>query len=130
MNNLAKRIVLLRKAKGLSQEALAEVLGVSRQAVSKWESGQSLPDLDKVIVLSTYFEVSTDYLLKGEGSSLGESFFARHPIAVLSAVVVGIFSGLVAYTLNQFRQDEILVIALLGGLMGYCIGECSHYFKK
>lgn len=63
--NMADRIQYLRKAKGISQEELADKAGVSRQAVSKWESAQSLPDIDKVIVLSEYFDVTTDYLLKG-----------------------------------------------------------------
>ena len=61
----ADRIQQLRKARGLSQEALAEAIGVSRQAVSKWESEQSMPDIEKIILLSDYFDVSTDYLLKG-----------------------------------------------------------------
>ena len=64
--NIAERIQKLRKEKGLSQEELAEVVNVSRQAVSKWESEQSLPDIDKIIALAEYFGVSTDYLLKGE----------------------------------------------------------------
>ena len=63
--NLSERILALRKARNLSQEELAEQIGVSRQAVGKWESGQSLPDLDKVIALSEFFGVSCDYLLKG-----------------------------------------------------------------
>ena len=62
---LADRIQQLRKQKGISQEELADRVGVSRQAVSKWESEQSTPDMDKVILLSDYFEVTTDYLLKG-----------------------------------------------------------------
>lgn len=62
---LADRIQQLRKQKGISQEELADRVGVSRQAVSKWESEQSMPDMDKVILLSDYFEVTTDYLLKG-----------------------------------------------------------------
>ena len=62
---MADRIQALRKAKGISQEELADRLGVSRQAISKWESEQSSPDLDKIILLSDYFEVTTDYLLKG-----------------------------------------------------------------
>ena len=63
--NLADRIQYLRKARGISQEGLADEIGVSRQAVSKWESEQSMPDLDKIVSLSDYFEVTTDYLLKG-----------------------------------------------------------------
>lgn len=63
--NLSDRIQYLRKVRGISQEGLAEQLGVSRQAVSKWESEQSMPDLDKIISMSDYFDVTTDYLLKG-----------------------------------------------------------------
>ena len=63
--NLSDRIQYLRKAQGISQEGLADQIGVSRQAVSKWESEQSMPDLDKIISMSDYFEVTTDYLLKG-----------------------------------------------------------------
>lgn len=62
---IADRILELRKIKGISQEELADKIGVSRQAVSKWESEQSIPDLDKIIILSEFFEVSTDFLLKG-----------------------------------------------------------------
>lgn len=63
---LADKITLLRKKSGWSQEELAQQLGVSRQSVSKWESAQSIPDLDKVLKLSALFNVSTDYLLKDE----------------------------------------------------------------
>lgn len=58
------KIQQLRKQNGMSQEKLAQLLGVSRQSVSKWESGQSLPEIDKIIQLSNIFEVTTDYLLK------------------------------------------------------------------
>ena len=63
--NMADRIQYLRKAKGISQEELADKVGVSRQAVSKWESEQSTPDLEKIIILSDFFGVTTDYILKG-----------------------------------------------------------------
>lgn len=63
--NIADRIQNLRKSKGISQEELADIIGVSRQAVSKWESEQSSPDIEKIILLSDYFDVTTDYLLKG-----------------------------------------------------------------
>ena len=49
--NMADRIQYLRKTNGISQEELADKLGVSRQAVSKWESEQSLPDLGKIITI-------------------------------------------------------------------------------
>lgn len=63
---LADKIIQLRKKNGWSQEELAEQMGVSRQAVCKWEGAQSVPDLNKIIQLSQLFGVSTDYLLKEE----------------------------------------------------------------
>ncbi len=63
---LADKIIDLRKKSGWSQEELAEKLDVSRQAVSKWESAQSSPDLERIVALSHLFGVSTDYLLKEE----------------------------------------------------------------
>lgn len=63
---LAEKITELRKKSGWSQEELANQLGVSRQSVSKWESGASIPDLDRILKLSQIFGVSTDYLLKDE----------------------------------------------------------------
>ncbi len=61
---LAEKIVRLRKQVGWSQEELAEKINVSRQSVSKWESTNSIPDLNKIIILAEIFEVTTDYLLK------------------------------------------------------------------
>ncbi len=58
------KLLVLRKEKELSQEKLAERIGVSRQAVAKWEAGQSCPDMDKLIVLSDYFGISMDRLVK------------------------------------------------------------------
>lgn len=63
---LADKIIQLRKKCGWSQEELAEKMGVSRQSVSKWEGALSVPDLDKILLMSRIFGVSTDYLLKDE----------------------------------------------------------------
>ena len=63
---LADKIIELRKKNGWSQEELAEKVGVSRQSVSKWEGALSVPDLDKILLMSQIFGVSTDYLLKDE----------------------------------------------------------------
>ena len=63
---LADKISLLRKKCGWSQEDLAEKLGVSRQSVSKWETGQSVPDLDKLIKLADLFGISVDELVREE----------------------------------------------------------------
>ena len=64
--NISQKILLQRKKKGISQEDLANALNVSRHAVSKWESSQSVPDMDKIVALSSYFNITTDYLLKDE----------------------------------------------------------------
>lgn len=61
--NLAENLQSLRKAAGLSQEELAEKCNVSRQAVAKWESGDSIPTLDKVICLADILSVSIDELV-------------------------------------------------------------------
>ncbi|MBR5682436.1 MAG: helix-turn-helix transcriptional regulator [Ruminococcus sp.] len=61
---LADKIIELRKKAGMSQEELAEKLGVSRQSISKWEGAQSTPDLNRILQLAEIFNVSTDTLLK------------------------------------------------------------------
>ncbi|GKX68544.1 DUF5680 domain-containing protein [Inconstantimicrobium mannanitabidum] len=58
-----EQLQTLRKSKGLSQEKLAEVLGISRQAVAKWEVGQSYPDIARLIAISDFFKVSIDKLV-------------------------------------------------------------------
>ncbi len=63
---LGNKLQTLRKQKGLSQEQLAEQLGVSRQAVSKWELNTTLPETENILQLSRLFYVSSDYLLKDE----------------------------------------------------------------
>lgn len=71
---LAEKIYQERRKLGLSQEQFAERMDISRQAVSKWESGQSMPDLDKIVAMSQIFGVSTDYLLKEEEGASEEVF--------------------------------------------------------
>lgn len=70
---MEQRLVDRRKAAGLSQEALAAQLGVSRQAVSKWERSESSPDTDNLIALAALYGVSLDELLYGEAASDADS---------------------------------------------------------
>lgn len=63
---LADKIIKQRKQNGWSQEEFAEKMGVSRQAVSKWESAQTVPELSKILLMAELFGVTTDYLLKDE----------------------------------------------------------------
>lgn len=60
----SEKLRLIRRNKGLTQEALAETLNVSRQAVAKWESGQAYPDIDNLIRISDLFSVTVDYLVR------------------------------------------------------------------
>ena len=62
---VGERLLNLRKEKNLSQEELANILDVSRQTVSKWETDQSTPDFDKIVPLCNYFGITTDELLTG-----------------------------------------------------------------
>ena len=93
--NMADRIQSLRKAKGISQEQLADKIGVSRQAVSKWESEQSTPDIEKVILLSEFFDVTTDYILGYSACDLSPSVLQE------------------AYTDDYLVQDVIIMLKKL-----------------
>ena len=64
--DISEKLYALRRGRQLSQEELAEILGVSRQAVQKWESGASTPDVGNLVALSDYFGVSLDELVKGK----------------------------------------------------------------
>lgn len=79
---LGEKIYRLRTEKGLSQEALGEALKVSRQSVSKWETDQSVPELDKLVAISEFFHVTTDYLLKEEeaGNVVSDMYSAENRI--------------------------------------------------
>lgn len=68
--NISEKIQILRRDRKWSQDELAEKLEVSRQSVSKWESGKALPDSEKILALAKLFDVSTDFLLKDEQEPL------------------------------------------------------------
>ena len=63
--NFNEKLIELRKSKGLSQDELGQRLGVSRQTISKWELAQSYPDFQRLVLLSDYFGMSLDSLVKG-----------------------------------------------------------------
>jgi len=85
----AERIVRLRIEKGLSQQQLAQSLGVKRTVVSYYESGDRLPSLDVIVEMSRVFNVSTDYLLKGKDASkiIAVSDLCEKEIDVVMAMV-------------------------------------------
>ena len=120
--NIAERIQKLRKEKGISQEELADKIGVSRQAVSKWENAQSIPDIEKTILLSEYFEVTADYILKGEEVEVLDITESLKSLYISGAVVCGALAGIWAFSANRFRNIEIILITLAGAAIGLGIG--------
>ena len=119
--NMADRIQSLRKAKGFSQEELADKIGVSRQAVSKWESEQSTPDIEKIIVMSDLFEVTTDYILKGTEPANVTGKKAIQSLYLGFAVIFGTIAGIWSFTANRFNIDECLLIVIAGAVIGCAV---------
>ncbi len=125
--NIADRIQHLRKVKGISQEELADKIGVSRQSVSKWESEQTSPDIEKVILMSDYFEVTTDYLLKGIEPTPAET---NQPKAKPNAMVFTMVAtaanilGFLIAILVWFERQSTVSIAV--GLIFMVVG-CTAY---
>lgn len=118
---LSEKLYKLRKSSGLSQEQLAEQLNVSRQAISKWESGSAIPESEKLIAISDYFDVSVDYLLKDgkedgvkakedkmeEGKTQdGKSKMMTGLIICIAGIVAMIVWGLV-FIFNPERANQI-----------------------
>ena len=81
----ASKLQQIRQENGISQEAFAELLGVSRQSVSKWERGRGYPEIDKLIFISEHFNISLDELLKDSSGKIsgGKKIRERKPISLL-----------------------------------------------
>lgn len=111
---LSEKICSLRKQNGWSQEELAEKLNISRQSVSKWENGTSIPDLDKIIKLSQLFEVNTDYLLKDEidetVSPKTEMTFQEKTIRTVSLAEAGEYMDLTSRVAKRIALGVALCI--------------------
>lgn len=126
------RLYELRKNSGLSQEELAELLDVSRQSVSKWESDKGYPEMTRLIFLSDYFSVSLDYLMRGEKqeklSEQKQEALEYHTDTLMNRVQIFLMN------LNHKQKNELkllyvlLILVLLGLLnlisykFGYIIG--------
>lgn len=106
---LGNKLQQLRKDKRMSQEKLAEELGVTRQAVSKWELDAALPDIGNVVALSELFGVTTDYLLKDDvrsdipsGSVHKPLNSSRKKLAGIICMVTGAASIFLTYLISRF----------------------------
>ena len=119
--NIADRIQCLRKNKGLSQEELADKVGVSRQAVSKWESEQSTPDIEKIIIMSELFEVTTDYILKGIEPVSMTNKKTMYSLYLGFALIFATIAGIWSFTANRFRIDECFFVVIAGAAIGCAI---------
>lgn len=111
---LGERIAALRSEKKLSLEDLAEKLNVSRQSVSKWETGASVPELDKLLLLSEVFGLSLDQLVKGDASAASAPDLAQPetaPQSVHSSLSVQKILGLMLFGAGLL----CCVLALLAG---------------
>ena len=127
--SLANKIIEERKKKGWSQEDLAEKLGISRQSVSKWESAGSVPDLQKIIQLSSLFGVATDYLLKDNEAFSNNDFEEAGPYVtqeeansflllkakqspeIANATSLCILSPVLLLVLNAFSESKMYFIS-------------------
>ena len=101
---LAEKIVLLRKMKGMSQEELAEQLGVSRQSISKWEGAQTVPDLKRILSMAELFGVSTDTLLRDDMDL--EEHLPAIPVTEETAVAAADYAAQEVPVLRQISMEE------------------------
>ncbi len=108
MEDLGNRIQSLRKSKSMSQEDLANQLGVSRQAISKWERGEALPDLYNARSIAVVFEISIDELMGNVTQQNNTKLIDRNRVAISLMVVPTILMGLIGII--------SLVALVLGGL--------------
>lgn len=126
--NMADRIQHLRKSKGISQEELADKVGVSRQAVSKWESEQSTPDIEKILLLSDFFDVTTDYLLKGI-EPVSENSVRKSDARIFSLVgsvfdFIGFVAAIMIWIEKQISSSVAVgMILMVIGTMVFVIGQ-------
>ena len=118
---LNKNIYNLRKAKGFSQEYMAEQINVSRQTISNWELGETSPNPEQLLLLSKTLETSVDNLL-GNEISFKDSNEKTNYIYLGSTIVCGSIAGIWAFTANRFNFSEMALIIIGGVAIGYGIG--------
>ena len=120
-----EKLYQLRKGRSMSQEALAGELGVSRQAISRWELGEVLPDTASVLAVSRLFGVSTDYLLLSDCTSEAETPAARAGEQSLRQRQEAVGKGVLSESSGWLRPLSTISIAWGPGnqyLSGTCWG--------
>ena len=132
------KLIALRKKAGWSQEELAERLNVSRQSVSKWESAQSMPDIDKILQLSSLFSVTTDCLLKDTQAEPEYTEDDTSPLPRIKALTAAYWLVVVAiflwYTFgpngNGQPQYSWFIWAIAGVLYAALVIAVKAFMKK
>ena len=134
---IGERIKTYRKEKGLSQEQLAEILNVSRQAITKWESEKGLPDIENLIVLSKTFGVSLDEMV-GEDGSFQEKISSqnRRKVNIMTiAMIVFWAAALVKAVIGCIKigqgepSSDILMSFVQAGVL-VVLGLFCRYLKR
>lgn len=117
--NFNDRLADLRRRKGLSQEQLGYELGVSRQTVSKWELGQSYPDFQRLVLLSDYYEMSLDELVKGV--DVGDVRALNESEKQISSIYSDVEGGkaLARKALTAFLVVGCIVLAFFAVIVAY-----------
>ena len=105
-----EKLQALRKKQGLSQEQLAEALGVSRQAISKWELNAAVPDVENIVKLSALLHVTTDYLMKADVQEEGDA------VMQLRAQVEQLQEELRILSVKKEKRIPLLAICRVFGL--------------
>lgn len=111
--SIAERLQELRRKSGYSQEQVAEKLGISRQAISKWESGQGNPEIDNVVKLTEIYNVSADYILLGRENNIIVSEPEKKTMSKEARIALAIISVIAATALVT-----VLFIIALGTYVG------------
>ena len=132
------KLIALRKKAGWSQEELAERLNVSRQSVSKWESAQSMPDIDKILQLSSLFSVTTDCLLKDTQAEPEYTEDDTSPLPRIKALTAAYWLVVVAiflwYTFgpngNGQPQYSWFIWAIAGMVYAACVVAAKAFVRK
>ena len=112
---LAENLVVLRNIRGLSQEAVAEVIGISRQSYSKWELGQTVPDIEKCARLAEFYGITMDALIH-QDEQMGSTRLAPTPVGkhLWGTVVMGAKGQIVipkaARDTFQLKEGDRLVV--------------------
>ena len=106
---MGEKILALRKARGWSQEELAERVGVTRQAVSRWESGTAKPDADKTISICDLFGVSADYLLRDNYSGEGPGTINSEPVPSATGGMIRLYRWGLLFGMLAGGIDLVLI---------------------